>query len=82
MWPAKARAQSSTRPSPRGSESAPAPDSRNSPSTDTPAADHASADIRSARNSAPSNGVNTTIIPVMNPALEAVVSSRPSVWNT
>ena len=48
----------------------------------TPAATHAVVGMRCPRKTAPSTGVRTTNSPVMNPVFEAVVSSRPSVWNT
>jgi len=80
MWAANATAARKTRPSPRSWKSPPAPESRYSPSADTAAAAQAGAEIHSRRNSAPSTGVSTTNRPVMKPASEGEVRSRPSVW--
>jgi hypothetical protein len=60
----------------------PPPDSRKSPTADTPAAVNANGPIRSRRNTAASSGVMTTNRPVMNPAFDAVVCSSPSVCST
>ena len=79
---ANAHAQPNTSPSPRSDASPPAPDSRNRPSAETPAAVHATAPTGMRKITSPNRGVRTTNRPVMKPAFEALVCSRPSVWKT
>src|SRR5918992_783416 len=80
MCAASENAHRSTSPSPRRSNSPPAPDSSQRPSMATPAATQAVLEVRWPRKTAPSTGVSTTNRPVMKPVLEALVSSSPRVW--
>ena len=82
MCAASEIAQRNTSPSPRRLKPSLPPDKSQRPTIATPAATHAITGMCCRRNTAPSTGVSTTNSPVMKPVFEAVVCSRPSVWNT